>query len=74
VGHPGPYTMVTVSVLGVKREEREANHQLPPSSKVKNAWGFTFPSHIHLWRGALVYEKHKLSAPSFVDEESVLRS
>jgi len=26
----------------VKRPEHEANHSLPPSAEIKNAWSYTF--------------------------------
>jgi len=30
-----------ITLWGIKRQEREANHSLPYSAKVKNAWSYT---------------------------------
>jgi hypothetical protein len=34
--------------LGVKRQEREADHSPPRTSEVKNAWSYTSSPPIHL--------------------------
>jgi hypothetical protein len=40
--HPASYPMVTRgSFLGLKRPGREADHSLPSSAEVKNAWSYT---------------------------------
>jgi hypothetical protein len=40
--HPASYPLGAGSLsLGIKRPGREADHSLPSSSKVKNAWRYT---------------------------------
>jgi hypothetical protein len=40
--HPASYPMgIRGSFLGVERSGREANHPLPSSAEVKNAWSYT---------------------------------
>jgi hypothetical protein len=44
---PTQWAPVALS-LGVKRPGREANHSLPSSAEVKNAWSYTFTPPIRL--------------------------
>jgi len=47
--HPASHLIGTrVSFPGVKRQVREANHSLPTSAEIKNAWSYTSTPPIHL--------------------------
>jgi len=52
-----------VLTTGVKRPGREADHSLPPSAEVKNAWKFTSTPHTCSWRGASLRTRTTLPLP-----------
>jgi hypothetical protein len=54
--------LVGIGVLtsGVKRLGREANHSLPYSAEVKNAWSHTSTLHTFAWRGASLSTREML--------------
>jgi hypothetical protein len=53
--HPASYPTDTGrSFPGVKRPGREADHSLPSSAEVKNAWSYTSTPPIHLHSVVLI--------------------
>jgi hypothetical protein len=56
--HPPPIQWVSGALsLEVKRSGRKADHSLPSSAEVKNAWSYTFTPPIHLHGMALGQKK-----------------